>query len=52
MPTTEVYEQRTYHFGLEGRLYLPVLKAFPVDTSEEGVFSDVPLSFKAAAETL
>lgn len=42
----------TYHFGLEWRLYLPVLKAFPVDTSEEGVFLDVPLSLRAAAQTL
>lgn len=42
----------TYHFGLEGRLYLPVLEALPVDASEEGVFSDVPLSLRAAAQTL
>lgn len=42
----------TYHFRLEGWLDLPVLKAFPIDTSEEGVFSDVPLSFRAASQTL
>ena len=42
----------TYHFGLEGWLYLPVRKAFPIDASEEGMFSDVPLSLWAAAQTL
>lgn len=47
-----MYVDRTYHFGLEGWLYLPVLKAFPVNTSEEGMFSDVPLSLSAAAQTL
>lgn len=50
--TVEVYERSTHHFGLEGRLYLPVLQALPVDASEEGVFSDVPLSLGAAAQTL
>lgn len=43
---------RAYHFGLKGRLYLPVLEAFPVDTSEEGMFSDVPFSLRATAKTL
>lgn len=47
-----MYVHSTYHFGLEGRLYLPVFEAFPVDTSEEGVFSDVPLSLSAATQTL
>ncbi|KAG7223696.1 hypothetical protein INR49_015421 [Caranx melampygus] len=32
-------------------LYLPVREAFPVDASEEGMFSDVPLSLKTAAQT-
>lgn len=41
----------TYHFGLERRLYLLVLQAFPVDASEEGVLSDVPLSLRPAAQT-
>lgn len=40
------------HFGLEGRLYLPILEAFPVNASEESVFSDVPLSLRATAQTL
>lgn len=43
---------RTYHFGLEGRLNLPVCEAFPVDASEEGMVSDVPLSLTTAAQTL
>lgn len=42
----------TYHFGFERRLYLPVLEAFPVDASEEGVLPDVPLSLQTAAQTL
>lgn len=29
-----------------------MLKALPVDASEEGVLSDVPLALKAAAQTL
>lgn len=45
-------ENLSHHFGFEGRLYLPVLEAFPVNTSEEGMFSDVSLSLKSTAKTL
>lgn len=42
---------KTYHFRLKGGLYLSVLETFPIDASEEGVFSDVPLSLSATAQT-
>lgn len=42
----------TYHFGLEGRLDLPVLQFLPVDPPEEGVFTHVPLSLGPATQPL
>lgn len=48
----QVHRLGTYQFGLEWRLYFLVLKAFPVDTSEEGMLSDVSLSLQAAAQAL
>lgn len=47
-----LYVRSSYHFGFERRLNLSVLQTFPVDASEEGVFSDVPLALGAAAQTL
>lgn len=32
----------TYHFGLKGRLHLPILQQGPVDSLEKGVTPDVP----------
>lgn len=31
----------TYHFGLKGRLHLPLLQERPVDSLEKGVSPDV-----------
>lgn len=42
----------THHFGLEGRLDLPVLQLLPVDPPEEGVFAHVPLALGPAAQPL
>lgn len=50
--TLTTKKNTTYQFGLEWWLYLFVLKAFPVNASEEGVFSNIPLSLRAAAQTL
>lgn len=52
LTTVKVHVNTTYHFGFEGWLYLPVLEAFPVDTSEKGMFSDVPRSLRATAQSL
>lgn len=42
----------THHFGLEGRLDLPVLQLLPVDPPEEGVFAHVSLALGPAAQPL
>lgn len=42
----------THHFGFKWRLDLSVGQTFPVYTSEERLLSDVPLTLRAAAETL
>lgn len=52
LPAVQVFLHSTYHFGLEGRLDLPVLEALPVDASEEGLLPDVPLPLRAAAQAL
>lgn len=40
------------HFWLEGRLNLAVFQLLPVDPPEEGMFSDVSLALRTAAQTL
>lgn len=42
----------THHFGLEGRLDLPVLEFLPVDPPEEGMFPHVPLPLWPATQPL
>lgn len=42
----------THHFGLEGRLDLPVLQLLPVDPAEEGVLPHVPLALGPTAQPL
>lgn len=42
----------THHFGLEGRLDLPVLEFLPVDPPEEGVLPHVPFPLGPATQPL
>lgn len=43
---------QTHHFRLEGRLDLPALQLLPVDSSEEGMFSNIPLTLRPTAQPL
>lgn len=42
----------SYHFRFEWRLYFSVFQAFPVNPTEESMFTNISLPFWAAAQTL